>query len=156
MSNHAADEVGVFDTPRPVLRIGVRIFALVLLAGCPLTTGPSTGECKTDGDCAGNVCGRDDLCYPPAELREVRTTWTIRGMAADPVTCSGHSDLMIGFSGGAGGESLAYAPVPCENGQWLMDKLPRAYSSVELGRKDGIPDIKSIGASGAVAFDLRF
>jgi len=106
------------------------VIGLVLLAGCPLSTGPSTGECQNDGDCAGNVCGRDDFCYPASELREVKTMWTIRGMTADPITCRGSSDLMIGFTGQTE-ESIAYAPVPCENGQWLMDKLPRTFTAVE-------------------------
>ncbi len=135
----------------------VSVVAISLLAGCPLATGPSTGECTTDGDCAGNVCARDGFCHAPSEVREVKTSWTIRGAAADAVTCANSVDLMIGFSGGnAGEESFSYAPVPCANGQWLMDKLPRSYTIVELGRQDGFPDQKSIGPTGEVTFDLRF
>jgi hypothetical protein len=131
--------------------------ALITLTGCPLATGPSTGECNTDGDCAGNVCARDGWCHPPSEVREVKTTWTLRGLPASTSTCTNSRDLQIGFSGGAGGEEpLSYAPVPCENGQWLMDKLPRSYTIVELGRDGGFPDTKSIGSSGEVTFDLRF
>lgn len=129
---------------------------LVVLAGCPLATGPSTGECKTDGDCAGNTCARDGFCYPPSQVREVRTTWTIKGQPASLTSCGPVHDLMISFSGGEAGEQpLGYAPVPCENGQWLMDKLPRHYTTVELGKENGFPDSKPIGATGQVDFDLR-
>ena len=127
-----------------------------LLAGCPLSAGPSTGECDSDGDCAGNICARDGLCYPSSEVREVKTTWTIQGRTASPATCGPVVDLTIGFSGGLAGESpLQYAPVPCANGQWLMDKLPRDYTVVELGKENGFPEAKSIGATGLVEFDLR-
>ena len=134
----------------------MRIVVLLLLAGCPMSTGPSSGECETDGDCAGNVCARDGLCYPAAEVRQVKTTWTILGQPASLATCGAVKDLEIGFSGGAPGATpLAYAPVPCENGQWLMDKLPRSYTRVELGREHGFSEAKIIGASGIVEFDLH-
>jgi hypothetical protein len=106
---------------------GVLLLLLLLLAGCPLATGPSTGECFTDGDCLGNVCARDGFCHPPSDVREVRTTWTIRGQPATTSTCS-----------------------------TSMDKLPRSYTIVELGRDGGFPDSKAIGATGEVSFDLRF
>ena len=118
-----------------------------------MDTGPSTGECETDDDCAGNVCARDSLCYPSSEVREVMTTWTIQGRTASPVTCGPVTDLSIGFSGGST-EQLAYAPVPCEVGQWFMDRLPRSYTFVELGKENGFPESKAIGA-GVVTFDLR-
>lgn len=127
----------------------------LLLAGCPLATGPSTGECERDGDCGGNVCARDGFCHPAANVREVKTTWTIRGNPASPTSCGPVTSLMIAFSGGEAGEApLNYAPVPCEIGQWLMDKLPRSYTFVELGKENGFPQAKAIGSSGLVEFDL--
>ena len=134
----------------------VRWLAILFLAGCPLATGPSTGECETDRDCAGNVCARDGFCYPSADVREVKTTWTIMGRPASVTTCGPVTNLSIAFSSGAAGESpLMYAPVPCEIGQWLMDKLPDAYTIVELGKENGFPERKTIGGSGVVEFDLR-
>jgi hypothetical protein len=131
------------------------VCATLLLAGCPLSAGPSTGECETDGDCAGNVCARDGFCHPESTIRAVKTTWTIKGQTASPATCGPVTSLMIGFSGSEPGEApLQYAPVPCETGQWLMDKLPRSYTTVELGKENGFPQSKSIGASGLVEFDL--
>lgn len=126
---------------------------LILLAGCPMS-GPNTGECRTDADCDGNVCARDELCYPASEVREVRTTWTIMGKPASPATCGPVEDLQIGFASEFAGEELSYAPVPCANGQWLMDKLPREYTTVELGKQHGFLQARPIGATGEVVFDL--
>lgn len=132
----------------------VALFSLLTLSACPLATGPSTGECETDGDCSGNVCARDGFCHPAAAVREVKTTWTIQGKAASPTTCGPVTSLMIGFSGGEPGDQpLQYAPVPCEVGQWVMDKLPTSYTFVELGKENGLPQTKSIG-TGTVTFDL--
>jgi hypothetical protein len=132
------------------------VLLLPALAGCPLDPGPATGECNTDGDCNGNVCARDGWCYPSSEVREVKTTWTIMGRTASPVTCGPVTDLAIAFSGGIAGEApIMYAPVPCEIGQWLMDKLPRTYTLVELGKEGGFLDTKAIGSTGLVEFDLR-
>jgi hypothetical protein len=132
----------------------VGLFSIVVLAGCPLATGPSTGECNTDGDCNGNVCARDGFCHPRSTVREVKTTWTIRGQPASELTCGTSRDLAIGFSG-VESEHFAFAPVPCEIGQFVVDKLPFSYTVVELGRDGGYPDSKSIGSTNAVAFDLR-
>jgi len=132
----------------------VALLSLLTLSACPLATGPSTGECEGDSDCAGNVCARDGFCYPSSSVREVKTTWTIQGKPASPTTCGPVVDLMIGFSGDEPGDQpLQYAPVPCEVGQWVMDKLPLSYSFVELGKENGFPQTKSI-TSGLVTFDL--
>lgn len=128
---------------------------LLVLAGCPMTAGPSTGECQTDADCNGNVCARDELCYPANEVREVRTTWTVQGRVASPATCGPVEDLQISFSSDVAVEALSYAPVPCSNGQWLMDKLPRDYRVVELGKQHGFLTSMPIGPTGEVVFDLR-
>ena len=121
-----------------------------------MATGPATGECNTDGDCSGNVCARDGMCHPPSTVREVKTTWTIQGREASVTTCGAVKDLQISFDGSEAGEnSIGYAPVPCENGQFFMDKLPRSYTLVELGKDGGFAETKVIGPTGEVAFDLR-
>ncbi|HLL23693.1 MAG TPA: hypothetical protein VK427_16255 [Kofleriaceae bacterium] len=130
------------------------LVSITLLAGCPLDT-PSTGECGNDSDCDGNVCARDNFCHPAANVREVKTTWTILGKPASKTTCGPVEDLQIGYSGGGAGEQpLSYAPVPCENGQFVIDKLPRTFTVVELGKHHGVPMSKVIGASSTVEFDL--
>jgi hypothetical protein len=139
------------------MRLAVCVAVIVasgLLAGCPIDNG-GTGECETDGDCSGNVCARDHMCYPSASVRPVSVSWTIRGMAASPTTCTGAPDLEIAFRGPGPSEHLGYAPVPCETGQFFIDKLPRSYNEVELGRENGFGSTKSIPSSGDVAFDLQ-
>jgi hypothetical protein len=132
-------------------------WVLLLLAGCPLGPGTGTGECAVDSDCGSNVCGRDGFCYPAADVRTVRVTWTVNGMPANAATCTS-PDLQIAFLGFDAGETpLGFAPVPCALGQFVIDKLPRSYSQVELGREgSGFPDARSIGTTNIVAFDLRF
>lgn len=131
------------------------MLSLLVFAACPMTTGPSTGECNSDGDCHGNVCARDGFCYPPETVRSVKTTWTILGRPATASTCGAVTNLAIAFTGGAAGEDpLMYAPVPCELGQWLMDKLPDTYRYVELGKENGFPQRMLIDGDGVVEFDL--
>ncbi|MBA3503557.1 MAG: hypothetical protein M4D80_39005 [Myxococcota bacterium] len=132
-----------------------RVAVVLLLAGCPLSAGPNTGECEGDSDCGGNVCARDGFCYPKETVRGVKTTWTIKGQTASPTTCGPVTSLMIAFTGDNPGDApLMYAPVPCEIGQWVMDKLPDSYTLVELGKENGFAQTKTIGAANTVAFDL--
>jgi hypothetical protein len=130
------------------------IGALVLLAGCPIENGRKL-DCSDDGDCDGYVCARDHMCYPASSVRPVSVTWTVRGMAASPTTCSNAPDLEIAFRGPGPSEHIGYAPVPCELGQFMMDKLPRSYDEVELGRDNGFGTTKSIPSDDTVMFDLQ-
>jgi len=97
----------------------VRGAVLVLLAGCMQTAsdpGPSTGECKTDDDCNGNICARDHWCHPARAIISIKTTWTVRGMTADAFTCQSSPDLEITFTGPNGEWALGYL-----NGQVAFD-----------------------------------
>lgn len=139
---------------------GIRMrlaLAVVLLAGCPMTSPSGNGECETDRDCDGYVCARDHLCYSADDVREVRVTWTVRGLAASETTCGATQDLQISFVDDApGAMPLGYAPVPCANGQFFVDKLPLTFRQVELGREGGFAESASISASGTASFDLAF
>ena len=100
--------------------------------GGPDSTSSQYG-CVKDSTCpSGEVCARSDDCYVPSELRAVHVSWTVGGMPASATTCSGVSQLQISFNGGGGG-NLAFAPVPCEEGKFSIDKLPKSYSHVMLG-----------------------
>lgn len=128
---------------------------LVLLAGCPLSNG-SGGDCKRDADCAdAEVCARDSQCAALADVRQIEATWTIRGAAATTTTCGTHPDLYISFIGNDSGDTLGFAPVPCMNGQFIVDKLPTRFRQVELGVEGGTRDVKTVSAAGTVALDLR-
>jgi len=136
--------------PRAVLSVAI----LASLAGCPAGTG---GECQLDPDCAGGeVCARDGMCAPPSTVRAVTATWTIDGAAPTTQSCSAHPDLYISFIGADSGDTIGFAPVPCRNGQFSVDKLPTRFRQVELGVEGGGYDVGTISAAGTVTLDLRF
>ena len=135
----------------------MRLVALplaLLLAACPRAGGGN--ECNTDEQCDGEVCGRDLTCTDASNVREVRTTWTISGQAATGTSCGGR-ELYITYQSDDSSDALSYSPVPCSTGQYLIDKLPKRYHSIELGVSGGstfatVP----IGATNMVSVDLVF
>ena len=132
-----------------------RFSLLMLLAGCPLSNG-NGGDCKKDDDCGGGeVCARDSSCAASSDVRQVDVTWTIRGAAANAVSCGAHPDLYISFIGNDSGDTLGFTPVPCRNGQFIIDKLPTRFRQVELGVEGGTRDVVNINASGTATLDLR-
>jgi hypothetical protein len=145
--------------PLPSLVPGaLGVLMIALLGGCPPAGGaPSTDECLEDNECgSGEVCARDNLCYRAAEVRFVKTTWTLRGQPASATTCGRYPDLYIEFRGSSV-ESLGFSPVPCANGQFSVDKLPRGFTRVELGVDNGGPwSTASIGSTDTAAIDLAF
>ena len=124
---------------------------VLLLAACPRSGGGN--ECSTDDQCDGQVCARDNMCTDAATVREVRTTWTIGGQAANSGACTGR-ELYITFQSNDSSEDLNYSPVPCATGQFVIDKLPNRYSRVELGIAGGGFDSATIDATNMVAIDL--
>jgi hypothetical protein len=136
------------------------VVSLVLLGACPRPggdDGPSGGgECFVDQECiTGEVCARDDVCWPESEVRSVRTTWTLRGQPASTTTCARTPDLHFIFDGNVS-DDLGFAPVPCETGQFFIDKLPRPFTRVELGVDDGAWRVATIDGSGEAVIDLPF
>lgn len=127
------------------------------LGACPGPSDPSTGECNVDEECrSGEVCARDNLCWRTSEVRFVKATWTVNGQPASATACARYPDLYIEFRG-TSVQSLGFSPVPCENGQFSVDKLPLGFTRVELGVDNGGPwRATSIGAAGTAALDLSF
>jgi hypothetical protein len=111
---------------------------------------PPTYGCSADSQCGtGEACARDGECLPSNELRAVHVTWTVQGAQADQTSCSNSESLELDFTGGNEGP-WGYAPVPCMEGKFSIDKLPTWYTYVQLGR-DG--DITS-GSGGKIDPDL--
>lgn len=141
-----------------MLNQGMRFAALALmagLAGCSLTTSGSGGECQSDSQCGDDVCARSGECLARSSVREVTIKWTVNGVTADPSSCAVHPDLYLQFDGADYGDTLRYAPVPCRQGSFFVDKLPKRYTQVELGSEGGAGDISSIDVATAQAqFDL--
>jgi hypothetical protein len=125
----------------------------VLLGGCPMGNGGG-GECTVDRECIrSEVCARDGSCMAASALRDVKATWTLSGMTASETTCAGHTDLYISFEGGPG-ESIGFSPVPCANGQFLITKLPKTYTRVELGVHNGASESAVVDSSNQATLDL--
>jgi len=136
------------------------VLAFVLVAGClpppaePPPSDPGDGwtgpsgdplvGCRSDAECSPQVCARDRACYPATSVRTAHVTWTVHGAAASASTCSAMPDLTLRFWG-PNGESFGFAPVPCKNGSFFVDKFPTVYDSVELG-----PESSSSGTTAAI------
>ena len=126
--------------------------AALLLAGCPSSS--STKQCMTDADCGTEVCARDGECLPPAEVRPVKLSWTIRGSAASPTTCASSPNFYVQFDSQDVNDSFGFEPVPCDQGQFTVDKLPTRYLQAEMGIDNRFLDAQPIDAMGQATFDL--
>lgn len=132
-----------------------RVVLIALLSGC--MGSPSGGECHIDSDCGGSdVCARDMTCTAKSEVRSVTATWTVKGMPASVTSCGSHTDLFIQFLSSTATDELGYAPVPCMNGLFTIDKLPKRYFQVELGIDGGFRDVKPIDAQNSAALNVVF
>lgn len=128
--------------------------ALLLLAGCPDS---HDGQgCEADADCGDDICARDGECTPASEVRQVKITWTINSMMANATTCAGHDSLYLQFDGPMFEDTFGYAPVPCMQGQFTIDRLPRRFDQVELGPDQGVfTQTAAIDANDMASFDLH-
>lgn len=132
----------------------MRLLALLLvLPACPSNT--QGGPCEQDLDCSGGqICARDMECIAPGDTRGVKTTWTIGGQAASATTCGTMPDFYINFYGANPQDAFGFAPVPCVQGQFFIDKLPTRFDQVELGADGSFDLVRRVDPSGMVAFDL--
>jgi hypothetical protein len=142
----------MFAAPPRCYRSGVKLaLALALpalaLVGCMERSGGyypdpgpqpigTTGSCTMDADCGGGgqVCARDGGCYPSTEVRAAVVTWTLHGQPASTSTCANSNDLQLDFGDDANRYGFGFAPVPCVEGRFSIDKLPTFYISAQLGK----------------------
>jgi hypothetical protein len=117
--------------------------------------------CTQDSECpTGDVCARVGGCTAAGEVRAVHVTWTLSGKPADAASCSATPDLRIQF--GTAEEiatGIGYAPVPCRQGKFTIDKMPLMYKSVRLSKNDfsASGDIARLDeVTGEVTIDLPF
>lgn len=123
------------------------------LAGCSLTSSGTGGECMNDQQCGDDVCARNGECLAPSNVREVQVRWTMNGATATAETCAAHPNLFVQFSGPDYGDTMRFAPVPCRQGSFFIDRLPKRYQQVELGVEGSSGDAVEIEA-GVAQFDL--
>lgn len=137
----------------------MRFLALALMAclvGCSLVPGTPRGECVNDSQCGDDVCARGGECTARANVHPVMVKWTVDGAAADATTCASHPDLFLQFDGADYGDMLRFEPVPCRQGSFFVDVLPRRYQQVELGVEGATGHVVAIDAGTAQAqFDLQ-
>lgn len=120
---------------------------------------PPTYGCTSDTQCTtGNLCARDGECAPANEIYSIHVSWTLQGQAATTSTCSNSPNLEIQFTG----QSQAwwgYAPVPCVEGKFSIDKMPTWYTTVDLMR-DGETTAGADGTidpqTGLLSLDLPY
>jgi hypothetical protein len=129
--------------------------------GGPSGNGGGAGvRCNFDTNCdPGLLCARSHSCTPPDELRVVHARWTVRGMPAGQVACAAAPSLTITFLAPGGvGERMTYAPVPCAEGVFTIDKLPVSYNEVQLGKDSGGPPASANvdAMTGEAALDLQY
>jgi hypothetical protein len=92
-----------------------------------------TGNCTSDADCPGQVCARDGACYAATQVRAAVVTWTLQGQMANATTCASSQNLQLDFGDTVGRFSFGFAPVPCVEGRFSIDKLPSQYVQAQLG-----------------------
>ena len=116
------------------------------------------GGCQRDSACAtGELCTRSGACLPASEVRAIHVTWTLSGQPADANTCRVEPRLRINIHASTDRGRVSYAPVPCVAGKFTVDKLPRSFNQVELGRERGdAPRSAMIDTAGDAAIDLPF
>lgn len=144
---------------------------LVVLVGCtwsssddqndhPIDPGnpgrPGRGDgCQSDGDCSrGDLCTRTGSCQPASKVFAVHVNWTVKGLPASEAACAPSPDLQVNFGVNAENAVFGFAPVPCVQGKFTVDKLPTYYTTVRL-RHGSTWETASIDAmTGDAAFDL--
>jgi hypothetical protein len=106
------------------------------LAACSDGYGNNSSSvmCATDADCGGQVCARTHECLDASQVRRVMTRWTLGGLPASAAQCTtdGIDHLEIQYTDDATGESDRFSPVPCGQGQFLVDIWPNRFNNILL------------------------
>lgn len=124
-----------------------------LLAALLTTACVRAGEpCVSDDECDGEVCARDGVCLPAADVHRVQVRWTVRGQPPDLTSCAGIAELELQLRGDDGGRGHSYAQVPCPLGLFTIDKIGRRYRTVTLLGFDGAGS-RVVGGEAAIVDD---
>jgi hypothetical protein len=135
----------------------MRMVAFVVLAAAACSHDDGSA-CMTDSDCSGgDVCARDESCWPSDELYTVKITWTIDGSAAGSASCAPFPDFNVNFYSNE--DEFGFAPVPCMAGEFPINLLPTVYTEVEVADAnyeyfDQTMTITTNGSNGSASFDL--
>lgn len=117
---------------------------------------PGDGECRTDGDCGASLlCARDLTCESASDLIVAHVNWTVSGKVANPTSCVHAPDLDITFAT-TNDYHFGFSPVPCDQGRFTVDKLPRWYTRVGLGPLGDRDTNAVFDATGNAMLDLPY
>ena len=100
------------------------------------TGGTGGYGCHADTDCGGAnyVCARDGECLTKDNVRVIHVVWTLDQQAASQTSCAAApTPLELSFADQFGGSTFGFAPVPCVEGKFTIDKMPTIYTNVALG-----------------------
>jgi hypothetical protein len=120
--------------------------------------GSTSYGCHVDTDCGGAlVCARTGECLGARQVRVVHVSWTVNARLASAATCINAPDLEITFGAYTDGQ-FGFAPVPCVEGTFTVDKLPTTYATVNLERayEYGGGVAGSFDSTGSALLDLPY
>ena len=133
----------------------MRGLLLMCLAACGgRSTADDIAEC-TDTSCAPDICTRNNECDAPSDVRTLHVVWTVNGTPASAANCTSFADLELDFISDFG-DSFGFAPVPCMEGSFTIDRIPRRFTQVELGTTSGRGASAIVDGNDTVTFDLTF
>lgn len=118
--------------------------------------------CQSDAECGtGNVCARTFECMPASAVRVIHVNWTLLGQPASVATCANSQKLQIGFystSAGTDYPEWGYAPVPCVQGKFTIDKFPTSFTRASLAPQNSYetPITGTFDATGNASIDLPY
>jgi len=126
----------------------MRWLALVPLLACQTDHDSCSPEGGTCSD-TSLVCSRDGECLDSSELRSVKVTWTVAGAPPTAQSCANVGDFELTFIDPIEQDQFGYAPVPCMEGQFSIDKIPSRFTYAEINA-----ELEPIGSDGSVSFAL--
>ncbi len=112
-----------------------------LLAACiGLTSPPDEGaSCQSPADCQ-DLCSPIGECVLRSSANDIRIRWTVAGVEPSvnaPAPCQGIDALEVRFEPDSlRDESVAFFPVPCENGSVFYPAMPPRFVQVVLTSVD--------------------
>lgn len=118
----------------------------------------SPGGCQDNSCPTGEVCARIGGCTPLDEIRAIHIYWTVSGKPANATTCAPAPSLYLQVAP-PDSFGIGWAPVPCSQGKFTVDKIPISFSEVDLSARysQNPPQRGTIDAiTGEVTIDLPF
>jgi hypothetical protein len=123
-------------------------------------TGGSSGfGCHADTDCGStDVCARDGECLAKDSVHVIHVVWTLDQQPASQASCATvPGPLEMSFTDQEGA-TFGFAPVPCVEGKFTIDKMPTSYTTAALYPEYNYDSVASANfdATGTATLDLPY